>query len=88
MCLGQVLVTATSTCWIRASVSFSLIHGLSVISVVARAFAGYFAITGNIDRHQRIMKAVFFFPLIVAGAFTLLPQRLLGQTVWSSLGVI
>lgn len=86
--VGLMLVTAISSYWIRANGSFSWIHGLSLISVAALAFAVYFAITGNINRHQRIMRAVFFFALIVAGAFTLLPQRLLGQVLWSSLDMI
>jgi uncharacterized membrane protein len=86
--VGLMLVTAISTYWIRASGSFSWIHSLSAISIVALAFAVYFAITGNIRRHQRIMTAVFFVALVVAGVFTLLPQRLLGQALWSSLGVI
>jgi len=86
--VGLMLVTAISTYWIRASGSFSWIHGLSAISIVALAFAVYFATTGNIRRHQRIMTAVFFVALVVAGVFTLLPQRLLGQALWSSLGVI
>jgi uncharacterized membrane protein len=86
--VGLMLVTAISTYWIRGSGNFSWIHGLSVISLVALAYAVYFAATGNIQRHQRIMKAVFFVALIVAGAFTLLPERLLGHALWSSLGVI
>lgn len=86
--VGLMLVTAISTYWIRGGGSFSWIHGLSVISLVALSFAVYFAVTGNIRRHQRIMKAVYFVGLIVAGAFTLLPERLLGQALWSSLGMI
>lgn len=86
--VGLMLVTAISTYWIRGSGNFSWIHGLSVTSLVALAFAVYFAATGNIQRHQRIMKAVYFVALIVAGAFTLLPQRLLGHALWSSLGAI
>lgn len=86
--LGLMLVTAISTYWIRGSGSFSWIHGLSVISLAALSFAVYFAMTGNIQRHQRIMKGVFFGGLVVAGGFTLLPARLLGQALWSSLGVI
>ena len=86
--VGLMLVTAVSTWWIRASGSFSWIHGLSVISIVALAWAVYFAVTGNIVRHQRIMKGVFGAGLMVAGVFTLLPQRLLGQALWSSLGAI
>jgi len=86
--VGLMLVTAISTYWIRGSGSFSWIHGLSVISLVALAFAVYFAVAGNIRRHQRIMKAVYFSALIVAGAFTLLPERLLGHALWSSVGLI
>ena len=86
--VGLMLVTAISTYWIRGSGSFSWIHGLSVISLVALVFAVYFAVAGNIRRHQRIMKAVYFVALIVAGVFTLLPQRLLGHALWSSVGLI
>ncbi len=86
--VGLMLVTAITTYWIRGGGSFSWIHGLSVIALVALSFAVYFAMTGNILRHQRIMKGVFFGGLVVAGAFTLLPARLLGQALWSSLGVI
>lgn len=59
-----------------------------MISLVALSYAVYFAMTGNIRRHQRIMKGVFFGGLVVAGGFTLLPARLLGQAPWSALGVI
>lgn len=86
--VGLMLVTAVSTYWIRGGGNFSWIHGLSVISLVALSFAVYFAMTGNIRRHQRIMNGVFFGGLVIAGAFTLLPARLLGQMLWSSLGVI
>ena len=86
--VGLMLVTAISTYWIRTSGGFSWIHGLSVISLAALARAVYLALTGNIRRHQRVMKALYFGALIVAGAFTLLPQRLLGHALWSSFGLI
>jgi len=83
-----MLATAISTYWIRSSGSFSWIHGLSVITLVAIAYAVHFAIAGNILRHQRIMQGVFFGALIVAGAFAFLPQRLLGHALWTSFGLI
>ncbi len=83
--VGLMLVTAISTYWIRSSGGFSWIHGLSVIALVALAYAVHFAGVGNIRRHERIMKGVYFGALIVAGAFALLPQRLLGHALWSSL---
>lgn len=86
--VGLMLVTAVSTYWIRGSGSFSWIHGLSVIAPVALAFAVRFAVVGNIRRHERVMKGVFFGALVVAGAFTLLPERLLGHALWSAVGVL
>lgn len=86
--VGLMLVTAISTYWIRASGGFSWIHGLSLLSLAALAWAVRLALTGNIRRHQRVMKALYFGALMVAGAFTLLPQRLLGHALWSSFGLI
>ena len=86
--VGLMLLTAISTYWIRSSGSFSWIHGLSVLTLIALAFAVYFAVAGNIQRHQSIMKGTFFGALIVAGAFALLPQRLLGHALWSLFGPI
>jgi uncharacterized membrane protein len=86
--VGLMLVTAISTYWIRSSGNFSWIHGLSVIALIALACAVYFAVTGNIQRHQRVMKGVFFGALIVAGAFAFLPQRLLGHALWTTFGLI
>ena len=86
--VGLMLVTAISTYWIRSNGSFSWIHGLSLIALVALANAVRFAVVGNIRRHERVMQGVYFGALIVAGAFTLLPQRLLGHALWSSVGLI
>jgi uncharacterized membrane protein len=86
--VGLMLLTAISTYWIRSSGSFSWIHGLSMITLIALAFAVHFAVAGNIRRHQGIMQGVFFGGLIIAGAFALLPQRLLGHALWSSFGLI
>lgn len=83
-----MLVTAVSTWWIRASGSFSWIHILSVITLVALAGAIWFAITGNIRRHRNVVIGLYAGGLVIAGLFTLLPQRLLGHALWSSLGFI
>ena len=83
-----MLVTAVSTWWIRSSGSFSWIHGLSVTSLVLLAAAVWFAITGNIGAHRKTVTNLYVGALVIAGAFTLLPQRLLGQLVWSSVGLI
>lgn len=86
--VALMLVTAISTYWIRSSGSFSWIHGLSVVALIGLACAVYFAVAGNIQRHQSIMKGVFFGGLIIAGVFALLPQRLLGHALWTTFGLI
>jgi uncharacterized membrane protein len=48
----------------------------------------YFAITRNLRGHQRMMVGIYALGLGVAGLFTLLPHRLLGRMLWSSLGLI
>ncbi|WP_112067541.1 DUF2306 domain-containing protein [Herbaspirillum rubrisubalbicans] len=39
-------------------------------------------IRGDIALHRRIMQRVYLGACVVAGAFTLLPSRYLGQLVW------
>ncbi len=86
--VALMLVTALSTWWIRGNGSFSWIHGLSVFVLFALAVAVYFAITGRISAHRHTMTGIYVGGLIVAGGFTLMPQRLLGHHLWSALGLI
>ena len=44
--------------------------------------------THRISAHQKTMKGLFYGALINAGAFSFLPQRLLGQMLWPSLGLV
>jgi uncharacterized membrane protein len=46
------------------------------------------AIRRNLVAHQRIMQGVFYGGLIIAGAFTFLPYRLLGRMLWTSVGLM
>ena len=83
--VALMLVTALSSFWIRSTGGFSWIHGLSVVAVAALAGAVYYAVRGNIKRHQIVMKAIYG-SLVVAGLFTLVPHRLLGRMLWSAVG--
>jgi uncharacterized membrane protein len=80
-----MLVTAISSFWIRGNGSFSWIHGLSVFTLCALAGAIWFARTGRIAHHRKTMIGIYAGGLVVAGLFTLLPQRLLGRLVWGCL---
>jgi uncharacterized membrane protein len=85
--VGLMLVTAISSFWIRGSGSFSWIHGLSVFTLCALGGAIWFARTGRIAHHRKTMIGIYAGGLVVAGLFTLLPQRLLGRLVWGALGL-
>jgi uncharacterized membrane protein len=86
--VALMLVTAISTWWIRSDGQFSWIHGLSVLSLATLTAGVAFAIAGKIALHLKLMRGLYFGALVVAGLFTLLPQRLLGRFVWSSLGLL
>jgi uncharacterized membrane protein len=86
--VALMLVAAISSFWIRSSGSFSWIHILSVLVPVLLAKGVWYAATGHISGHRRTMSAVYAGGLLIAGVFTLLPSRLLGQMLWSSLGLL
>lgn len=86
--VALMLVTAISTWWIRSSGHFSVIHLLSVSVLGALALAVWLAATGRVRRHRNAMVAIYAIALVTAGVFTLLPQRLLGHMLWTSLGLI
>ncbi|MGE4336638.1 MAG: DUF2306 domain-containing protein [Pigmentiphaga sp.] len=43
---------------------------------------------GDVANHRRIMRQVYFGACLVAGFFTLLPSRYLGNLLWTSLGLV
>jgi uncharacterized membrane protein len=83
-----MLMAAISSFWIRGDGGFSWIHGLSVLVIALLAIGVRFAVIGRIQAHRKTMVRVYLGGLIVAGGFALLPHRLLGQLLWSSLGFI
>lgn len=67
---------------IRLWGAYSPIHLLSAMTLALLARAVWLARTGNIKRHQRMMKGIYVFALLVTGAFTFLPGRLMHQIVF------
>jgi len=62
---------------IRMLGPFSPIHLLSAFTLLALFWAVLSARRGDITGHQRAMRAVYWLALIVTGAFTLLPGRVM-----------
>ncbi|WP_407495354.1 DUF2306 domain-containing protein [Pseudooceanicola sp. MF1-13] len=80
-----MLVTAVSSFWIngiRMVGPFSPIHLLSVLVIFNVIWALVEVRRSNIARHELILKATAFWSLGVAGLFTLLPGRMMGEMVF------
>lgn len=84
--VALMVITALASFGIRSSGSFSWIHLLSVFTLAALAASIYAAVQGNVQRHRRTMISIYT-SLVIAGAFTLLPGRLLGHLFWSAAGL-
>lgn len=82
-----MLVTATSALFIR---DFQLpnLAGYTPIHLLIAATAFYLfrafqaLARGDIATHRLTMQRLYFSACVVAGLFTLLPQRYLGQVIW------
>lgn len=87
-----MLVTAVSAVFIRDFslpniAGFTPIHILVPVTLFGLFGAFYYLARGNIRGHRIVMQQVYFGACVVAGGFTLLPNRYLGQLVWGSLGL-
>lgn len=79
--------TALVSFGIRHTGHFSWIHLLSAWTLVALAASIYAVIRGNVRAHRRGMTSTYI-GLAIAGAFTLLPGRRLGDLLWNAAGLI
>ena len=72
-----MLVTAVSSFWIQTSGHLSFIHFLSGWTTIAVPLGLAFVRRRQVRRHARMMTSVFVGGLLVAGALTFLPGRLM-----------
>jgi uncharacterized membrane protein len=87
-----MLITAISAIFIRDRelpniAGFTPIHLLIPVTLVALFGAFWLLARRNIRGHQLVMRNLYIGACLVAGSFTLLPQRFLGELLWSSLGL-
>jgi uncharacterized membrane protein len=81
-----MVVTAVSALFIRDLAlpniaGYSWIHLLVPVVLVGLFGAFWMLARGNVRGHRLIMQRLYFGACIVAGGFTLLPNRYLGQLV-------
>ena len=88
-----MLVTAVSAIFIRDRTmpniaGFTFIHILVPVVLFSLFGAFWFLARGNVNGHRKVMQRLYFGACVVAGGFTLLPNRYLGQLVWGGLGLV
>jgi uncharacterized membrane protein len=80
-------VVAASSFWIhqiRMVGPFSLIHLLSIFTLVMLPLAVWRAHTHRVVDHRRMMIFIFAGALVVAGLFTLMPGRIMHQVFFGA----
>jgi uncharacterized membrane protein len=81
----MMLATALSALFIRSEVNpngfFSWIHLLIPVTIVSLIAAFWFLAKGNIRGHRLIMMNLYIGACLVAGGFTLMPNRFLSQFI-------
>ncbi|MGL5361918.1 MAG: DUF2306 domain-containing protein [Bosea sp. (in: a-proteobacteria)] len=75
-----MMIVATSSFWITRNNQFSWIHLLSILTFVTLPMAIIARRRGNIRAH-RLGMVQLYASLAIAGAFTLLPGRILGEAL-------
>jgi uncharacterized membrane protein len=88
-----MVVTAVSAIFIRDwrvpnLAGFTAIHLLIPVTLFALFGDFWFLAKGNINGHRKTMRRLYFGACVVAGSFTLLPGRYLGDLLWGQLGLI
>jgi uncharacterized membrane protein len=82
--VALMLAVAISSLWIPAFLQFSWIHIFTAITLIALPVALWRIRRGDVAGHARTMKGLYIGGILTAGAFTLVPGRLLGNLLWKS----
>lgn len=83
-----MLATALSAIFIRDHslpnlYGYTPIHLLVILTFYSLITAFYYLFKGNIDAHKKTMSSLYWTACVIAGAFTLLPGRYLGNLLWT-----
>ncbi len=83
--VGLMLVVATTSFWIHEINQWgglSLIHLLSILTLITLPYALWHIRRGDRQRHAKAMITLFCGALVIAGAFTLMPGRIMHDVVF------
>lgn len=79
--------TALVSFGIQTQGHFSWIHLLSAGTLIALVASIAAVIRGHVSAHRRGMTGAYI-GLVIAGAFTLMPGRRLGDLLWNAVGLV
>jgi uncharacterized membrane protein len=85
--VGLMALVAISSFWIhqiRLFGPFSPIHGLSIFALIMLPLGVWRAHRHDVVGHRRIMVLIFTGALVIAGAFTLVPGRIMHSVLFGS----
>lgn len=68
---------------IHRPAGYSWIHGLSVFTLVTLVLGVSAARAHRVKQHRLTMISIYLGALVIAGLFTLLPNRLIGHALWA-----
>jgi uncharacterized membrane protein len=80
--VGLMAVVALSSFRITSRGAYSWIHLISGWTLLVLPLAVLAARRGRVVTHRRSMMSLFLGALVIAGAFTLLPGRIMGAVVF------
>lgn len=79
--VGLMLIVATTAIFIRGGGGFSWLHLFVPLTIAGVAGLIWQARRGKINRHRNDVLMLFFGALLIPGAFSFLPGRLMHQVV-------
>jgi uncharacterized membrane protein len=82
---GLMLTVAISSLWIPSFLHFTWIHLFTLLTLVSLPLGIYRIRRGDVRGHAGAMKGLFIGGLVIAGIFTLVPGRILGNLLWHTL---
>lgn len=77
-----MFTVAISSLWIPSFLHFSWIHLFTLLTLVSLPLAIWRIRRGDVRAHAGAMKGLYLGGLVIAGIFTLLPGRLLGNLLF------
>jgi uncharacterized membrane protein len=83
--MAWVALSSFSISFLRQLGPFSFIHLISIFVLVQLPFGVLAARRHDVARHRRIMISLYAGALVVAGAFTFMPGRLMHEVAFGAL---